>query len=140
MNRTIPSKLVYKDRLYFDGKDFEIVPHNKPSRSRWQCSFHSDTIEDSKNSVISSYPIGKCRPITGSFGNHNVLVDRRYGGIKIRLFQLVEIERLFGFPDDYTKILSTVSRENRSKRIDCLGNSVIVPVIKYILMRKYKLE
>lgn len=133
MNRTIPCKIVYKDVVYFDGKEFEILPHNKLSRSRWQCSFHSDTADSSQECIIPSYPIGKCRPITGSFGNHNVLVDRRYGSIKVRLFELVEIERLFGFPDGYTKILSTSSRENRSKRIDCLGNSVIVPVIKYIL-------
>lgn len=126
LNRVIPCKTKTKNRVFYNGKDFEVIEHNDFSRSRWQCSFHSDTTD--KKVSTYSYPVGNCRPITASFGNHNVLVDRR--GAKpfiVRQFEIEEIEKLFGFPEGY------VCLPSRSKAIDCLGNTVVVFVIEYIL-------
>lgn len=126
LNKLIPSKVLVKEKVLFNGTDFERLPHNDYSRSRWQCSFHSDTTKQKIPEY--SYPVGKCRPITASFGNHNVLVDRRFEPLIIRLFTVRELERLFGYPDGYTSVLNA-----RNKVIDCLGNSVVVFVIKYLL-------
>jgi DNA-cytosine methyltransferase len=100
-------------------------------KSRWQMSFHSDT--GTKDQIPYSYPVGKSRPITASFGNHNVLIDRR-GALRnkpdtfiVRMFSMIEIERLFGYDDDYTCLLP------KSKRREVLGNSVVVPVIEHII-------
>ncbi len=126
LNRTIPSRIKILFRVFYNGTDFERIPHDDYSRSRWQCSFHSDTTEE--KSPFYAYPVGKCRPITASFGNHNVLVDRRFNPFRIRLFEISEIEKLFGYPCGYTKSL-----KSRSKAIDCLGNTVVVHVIRFIL-------
>lgn len=129
LNRTIPSSKKYPFRILYNGIDFEEIKHDENSRSRWQCSFHSDTTD--KKIKYYNYPIGNCRPVTASFGNHNVLVDRRKTPFIIRLFEISEIEKLFGFPEDYTKIL-----KSRQKKYDCLGNSVVTHVIKYILLHQ----
>lgn len=126
MNRTIPSKKTYEHRVFYDGTDFQDLPHDETSRSRWQCSFHSDTTEQKLTHY--HYPIGKCRPITASFGNHNVLVDRRRLPFKIRMFEIEEMEKLFGYEPGYTNTVTA-----KSKKRDCLGNTVVVYVIKHIL-------
>ena len=101
-------------------------------KSRWQMSFHSDNGTEEDN-LPYTYPIGKCRPITASFGNHNILVDRRViiesdkNFIILRMFSSTETERLFGYEDGYTSSL-----KSKSKRKEVLGNSVIVMVIQYI--------
>lgn len=126
LNRTVPSTTKYDFVVIYNGREFQKIEHGEKSRSRWQCSFHSDTTE--VKLAEYTYPIGNSRPVTASFGNHNVLVDRRFDPFKIRLFYITEIEKLFGFPVGYT---STVS--SRQKKYDCLGNSVVVHVIEYIL-------
>lgn len=103
------------------------------TRTRWQMSFHSDTggTGPGGTNLPYTYPIGKSRPITGSFGNHNVLIDRRGLGnnqFAVRMFSFSEIEKLFGFEEGYTQVLAN----SKSKRKDVLGNSVIIPVIEYI--------
>lgn len=126
LNRTVPSTSVHTYRVVYDGQNFTHIKHGEKSRSRWQCSFHSDTTNE--KIPYYSYPIGNSRPVTASFGNHNVLVDRRQTPLKIRLFEIEEIEKLFGFPVGYTNTV-----KSRQKKYDCLGNSVVVHVIKYIL-------
>jgi DNA (cytosine-5)-methyltransferase 1 len=130
MNRLIPSPSIQPTRVFFDGKEFQTLSHNESSRSRWQCCFHSDT----SNVEIPhySYPIGKSRPITASFGNHNVLVDRRGNGpLLIRLWSLHEIERAFALPVGW--VSSPELGLTRRQAIECLGNCVVVTVIQYIL-------
>lgn len=134
LNKTIDTKtnnktyirVVKKNNLY----SFSVNTIDDTYKSRWQMSFHSDTVTD--NTIIPySYPKGKCRPITASFGNHNVLVDRRVGGegeFALRMFSFTEIEKLFGYPENYTELVSN----SKSKRRELLGNSVVVPVIEYI--------
>jgi len=127
LNRTIPSKTcMYKHKIFFDGEKFQKIEHNEFTRSRWQCSFHSDTTDEKLEEY--TYPVGKSRPVTASFGNHNVLVDRRVSPFIIRMFEIEEIERLFGLPTGYTAPVKA-----RNKKIDCLGNSVVVYVIEHIL-------
>ena len=56
-------------------------------------------------------------------------------GLKVRRLTMKESERLQGFPDDYTKIpYKGKSRENcpHSVRYKALGNSMAVPVMRYI--------
>lgn len=94
-----------------------------------QMSFHSDTGNISE--IPYSYPVGKCRPITASFGNHNVLVDRRNkqdSKFSLRMFSFEEMEKLFGFPAGYTDLVTN----SKQKRRDLLGNSVIVDVVTYV--------
>jgi DNA-cytosine methyltransferase len=112
---------------------FFVNTINDTYKSRWQMSFHSDTCDDNSD-IPYTYPIGKCRPITASFGNHNVLIDRRNRTIcqkdtfSVRMFSYTEMEKLFGYSEGYTLCLS----HSKSKRRDVIGNSVIVPVIEYI--------
>lgn len=60
-------------------------------------------------------------------GNGNKLVD----GTKIRRLTPLECERLQGFPDGWTDILSD------TQRYKTLGNAVTTNVIKYIISRLY---
>lgn len=107
---------------------FNVNTIDDTYKSRWQMSFHSDTCT-SNHQPPYTYPIGKCRPITASFGNHNVLVDRRCqddNEFIVRMFSMTEIERLFGFEENYTILLP------KSSRREVLGNSVVISVIEYI--------
>ena len=101
----------------------------KNGRTRYQLSMHSDT----GDKPPYAYPIGKSRPICAGGGggfSHGMLIDRRAGGdgqFLFRYFTMKEKERLFGFPDDYTKFLSNTSRS------DVLGNAVSVYCVRHIL-------
>lgn len=73
-----------------------------------------------------------CKPITsGSGGGNNILFDRRFkeneGEFAVRKFTVNEIERLFGFPDDWTSGCSDTARKK------ALGNSIPIFIVKYIL-------
>jgi DNA-cytosine methyltransferase len=135
LNRSIKSSYKQKTLVNVnqDSTGYKIVIlDNKEDlgRSRWQSSFHSDTANE-EIQLPYSYPIGKSRVVTASFGNHNILLDRREqpeGYFIPRLFSILEIERLFGFDDNWTTSLSS-----SSARKDCLGNSVVVPVIEHII-------
>jgi DNA-cytosine methyltransferase len=98
------------------------------SNSRWGNSMISDTMG---SQLWSPYPVGKSRPyISSNGGTNNVLVDRRWHSNKllVRHFSPLEAERLFHFPDNYT-----IGARYKTTRINLLGNSVVVAVIKYIL-------
>jgi len=98
------------------------------SNSRWGNSMISDTMD---SQLWSPYPVGKSRPyISSNGGTNNVLIDRRWHDSKllVRHFSPLEAERLFHFPDNYT-----IGARYKTTRINLLGNSVVVAVIKYIL-------
>ena len=98
------------------------------SNSRWGNSMISDSMN---TQLWSPYPVGKSRPyISSNGGTNNVLIDRRWHGRKllVRHFSPLEAERLFHFPDNYT-----IGARYKTTRINLLGNSVVVTVIKYIL-------
>lgn len=65
---------------------------------------------------------------------NNLIVDER----GIRRLTPLEIERLMGFPDGYTNI----PKASDSKRYKSLGNSMVVPVMKWIgeRIQKYEME
>ena len=97
----------------------------KASKSRW----HIGYISDNMSTELYPYPVGKSRPIIGTAGTNNVLIDRRCrtpGTFLLRKFTAIEKERLCGFKDGYTFGSFT-------KRSDLLGNTVVVHVIEYIL-------
>ena len=88
---------------------------------------HSDNGSEKDTFYPSSYPVGKSRPIVS---NSNLIIDRRNckkNQFIIRHLTPIEIERLFGFQDNYTDILT------ENERINVLGNSICVLVLKYIL-------
>lgn len=134
LNKAVDTKSVNKTFVAVNKRNglysFNVNTIDDKYKSRWQMSFHSDTCTTNTD-IPYSYPYGKCRPITASFGNHNVLVDRREkeeNKFDLRMFSLTEIEKLFGYEENYTGLLSY----SKTKRREVLGNSVIVPVIEYI--------
>lgn len=107
----------FKDKYKFE-KLF-----NLNQKSRWhRYQQYSDTSEP------------KSRPILSSLGSsNNIVVDRRYNeGFLVRYFTPIEIERLFGFSDNYTNYIS------ETRRKITLGNSIPVFIVKYIL-KQYKI-
>lgn len=134
LNKSVDTKSVNKTFVSVSKRNglysFNTNTTDDTYKSRWQMSFHSDTASVGTD-LPYSYPYGKCRPITASFGNHNVLVDRRRkeeNKFDLRMFSFTEIEKLFGYEENYTELLS----HSKTKRREVLGNSVIVPVIEYI--------
>jgi len=61
-------------------------------------------------------------------GGENVLVN----DLGVRRLTPIECERLQGFPDDYTNIFHKVKQATDSNRYKALGNSMAVPVMKWI--------
>ena len=134
LNKCINTKSIKKYKVEIipcnNSFTFKKIEHGKKSWSRIQASFHSDNT-DGSHDLPYSYPIGKSRLITCSFGNHNILIDRRIKNNNLfipRLFTFIEIERLFGLKDNYTEII-----KSKNKRKVLLGNTVVIPVIEYIL-------
>jgi site-specific DNA-cytosine methylase len=97
-------------------------------RTRWDVGMTSDTTN--RQELNRVYPIGKCRTIITTSGNNNIVVDRRTGhdSFTVRQFSPIERERLFNFPDDWTKCL-----KYKTTRGEVLGNSVVINVLIYIL-------
>jgi len=90
---------------------------------------HSDMGNEKNIIYPKSYPIGKSRPI---LSHGNILIDRRPAQRNnnifiVREFSPIELERLFGFEDNYTSIVP------KNNRFNLLGNSVSVFVIEYVL-------
>lgn len=97
-------------------------------RTRWDLGMTSDTTNQQELNRV--YPIGKSRTIITTSGNNNIIVDRRTGhkSFTVRHFSPIERERLFNFPNDWTKCL-----KYKTTRGEVLGNSVVINVIIYIL-------
>lgn len=98
--------------------------------SRWGNSMISDTMSTQR---WKPYPVGKSRPyISSNGGTNNVLLDRRFDPAEDQVFPRhftqLEGERLFHFPDGYT-----ASARFKTTRINLLGNSVVVGVIRHIM-------
>lgn len=110
------------------NKSYKFIEEKSKYKSRiHKYSLHSDMGDELDNFYPTSYNIGKSRPILSC---NNILIDRRNNNRNlfiIREFSPIELERLFGFDDNYTK---SVSKTDRCK---LLGNSVSVFVLKYIL-------
>lgn len=91
----------------------------KTQKSRWEIQKKSDTSSNKSRTIVSA-----------SGGSNNLLIDRRgYNNTHfiVRKFTVVEIERLFGFPDNYTDIVSDTQRKK------CLGNSIPIFIVDNII-------
>ena len=97
-------------------------------RTRWDVGMTSDTTK--MEELGRTYPVGKSRTIITTSGNNNIVVDRRTGhnSFTVRQFTPIERERLFNFPDNWTKSL-----RYKTTRGEVLGNSVVINVLIYIL-------
>ncbi len=96
-----------------------------PGKSRWDSISHYDTSDI------------KCPTImTGMYTGYpyNVLVDRRFGteGL-VRKLTPVEVERIMGFPDNWTLMDRLWEPVPHGGRYKALGNAVSVPVIEHIM-------
>lgn len=125
LNKVVPSTLntMYYFQKRNGGYQYNSVVCKYKTKIQ-KYPLHSDTCSYGDIYFPQSYPIGKSRPIltSGSF-----LIDRRRTPFMIRYFLPIEIERLFGFPDNWTNTLS------KSNRYEVLANSVCIPVIIYII-------
>jgi DNA-cytosine methyltransferase len=87
-------------------------------RCHWDFKHHSDT--DCEKSMCITAVIHKGVP-------YNVLIDRRFGKVVIRMFTPVELERLQTLPDNYTSCVSN------TQRYIMIGNGWTIDVISHIL-------
>lgn len=100
------------------------------SKSKWEkiC-----TRSDTMSKQLYTYPIGKSRPVLRSGTDNNILIDRRIDKSEktfiVRFFTHIEMERLFGLPDDYTNI-DGISKTRRGR---ALGNSIPVFIVKHVV-------
>jgi DNA-cytosine methyltransferase len=103
----------------------QIKPSDPDTMVRWMRYAFSDTANEKSRTIASQFP--------------HVLVDRRFGTndkFMVRSFFSEEIESLFTFPQQWTKYNSQGKlmgkTANTRKRLNVLGNSVVVDAIKYI--------
>jgi len=127
------TKIVKKAELVYHGTQtwtFENIKVDN-MKSRWDIHGRSDTMSVQ---LYTPYPLGKSRPIMASTtGGNNILLDRRCDekeeSFIPRYFTPLEIERLFGFEDEWT-LLNGISI---TKRYKCLGNSIPIFIVKHVL-------
>jgi site-specific DNA-cytosine methylase len=113
------SELRHSERMLAGIFDRSVsIKGHPPGTCRFEAfPYYSDTDRD-KSQCMGSYMYASC---------HNILIDRRFRPPMIRKFSPVEIERLQGFPDNYTDSLPV------THRLKALGNAVCVPVVLYLL-------
>lgn len=90
----------------------------KDGRTHWEFGHHSETDKKYSSCVVSNFKKGV---------PYNVLVDKRNERNVIRKFHPIEVERLQGFPDDFTEGVSW------THRYECLGNAFNVDTLIHIL-------
>jgi site-specific DNA-cytosine methylase len=98
-------------------------------KTRFNVFYPSDTTTKVTR-YYPSYPLGKSRPILSC---KNYIIDRRfapknqYERFIFRKVTILEIERLFGYPDGYTEELAETSR------ISVLGKTVSQFTVGYVV-------
>ncbi len=97
----------------------------RPGITHWDFGHHFDTNKDKCACLIAN--LYKGQP-------NNVLIDRRFGteGL-IRKLHPIEVERIMGFPDNWTLIDNLFNSVTYVVRYKTLGNSVSVPVVRHIM-------
>jgi DNA (cytosine-5)-methyltransferase 1 len=108
------------------GGNIPFVQAFRKSRRAQSASDYETWVDDGKANTINTFDIGDIRT------THAVASEST-----VRRLTEVECERLQGFPDNYTNI-----RENcpSSVRYKAIGNSMAVPVMKWIGERINKYE
>lgn len=105
LETNIDIKYLFSDK----SKKYILQPH------RLKYQYHSEETSNKSRTVIANFIKG---------APNNVLFCKNGN---IRKFTPIEVERLQGFPDNYTTVCSD------SQRYRLLGNSFTVPIIKHIL-------
>lgn len=105
------TKIACKKGKYYWFKNIKTTD----SKSRWDYQPRSDTQES------------KTRPIISGSGGNIVIIRYNDKFFIPKRFSPVEIERLFGYTDNYTNIVSS------TRRIKALSNSIPVFTVEYIL-------
>ena len=90
----------------------------KEQKTRWERNYHNDT--KAPKSKCALHCMYKNVPYTA-------LIDRRVEPPLMRRILPIEVERLQGFPDNYTEGVA------KCHRMGALGNAVCVPVIEHIM-------
>lgn len=107
----------------------------KDQKSKWEnfCTRSDTMTKQLYPSGLYTYPIGKSRPVLRTGTDNNILIDRRVDKTEktflVRFMTSIEMERLFGLPDDYTNV-GNISKTRRGR---ALGNSVPVFIVKYVV-------
>ncbi len=91
----------------------------KGGRTHWEYNHHHDTHFQAARTLTAA--LHKSTPI-------NVLIDRRDAPPIIRQFAPLEVERLMGFPDQWTDAIC------KTKRLKSLGNAVMPQMVEYCMM------
>lgn len=66
--------------------------------------------------------------------NRHLILTVRDGQTVVRRLMVVELERLQGFPDDWTRF-GAEGEQGAEQRISQMGNAVAVPVVEWIINR-----
>jgi hypothetical protein len=73
---------------------------------------------------------------------YNVLIDRRFAPPLVRKLHPIEVERMFGFPDNWTALRRVkptkrnpegVAEVSDGRRLAALGNSIMVSMAAHVL-------
>ena len=90
--------------------------------------------EDAKAGIFSATEVDSARALSAlrpSVQSHHAqtfLVDSR----GVRRFNIVESERLMGWPDDHTRWRADGKENAENKRFHMIGNGVVAPVAEWI--------
>lgn len=125
-NRSGPGKIITAEKCDSNTWTFKISRGKPKQISRFQMGHHSDNGD--AGVIPYSYPVGKSRPLCSTRGViiHRLTEDKTK--FYIRIFTIPERCRLFGFPENYVDVLTS-----ENTKVNVLGNSVVVPVIKHIV-------
>jgi len=86
-----------------------------------------------KTTYGSQYLDNVEKTFTLTTGSQPIIAYEENGQVIFRKMTPIELERVMGFPDDYTKIpWGKKDSEHTSLRIHTLGNSMSVPVMRWI--------
>lgn len=100
--------------------------------SNIQTLFAPITMMDTQSNAAIGYD--QCNTLTAHAGNDAPIVATGYN---VRRLTPVECERLQGFPDGWTDVTFNGNPATDSKRYKALGNSMAVPVMRWIGERVY---
>ena len=105
-------------------------PYSRTGNQRVECD--ALVVHGTQDPIVSS----KAMPVQTNCGQESAMLC----GSKVRRLTPVEAERLQGFPDHYTDIGWQGKVTPDSHRYKALGNSMAVPVMRWIGQRIQEIE
>lgn len=109
------------------------LPERRRRLTRYELGHHHDTAMSRARTIPRNITRGV---------PYNVLIDRRFAPPLVRKLHPIEVERLFGFPDNWTARRRVApTKRNRTgvalvtdgRRLAALGNSIMVPMAEHVL-------